>query len=655
MASALPKRGGIKRVRGENAATLNALIAQELSARGPEKAGVSPAQETVDAQPAKSLRLLTICCAGAVALLGLAVIFGWMTGTERLMVVLPGRVRMKSNAALGFVGAGLSLLALSIPSTRARWISRLAALLPLGIGGMTLAEHLFPVNFHIDELLFADPVQTVHPGRMAQITALNLLLSGVSLLLLGGQRRARMLAQIVANGLAVISFVAIVGYLYGVQILYGSIRSTAMALHTGLGFLVFSAGLIFVQPDSITLRVLLAPERGGWLVRRVLPAMVLIPVLLGWIFLHPEVNFGQPGFGMGMLAVAMAVTGTAALWCLGMFLNREERQRSELIRVREQSAAAVRQSERELRLITDHLPTLLSYIDTEGRFLRVNRTYEEWTGLTAAQIVGHTIRELLGDVYWEQSASARGVAHLGETVTFEVEYPTIHGDRLARVTYAPDLDDEGKVRGLACMVLDIDERRRADVAVRQSERLEQANKDLQELAVTDMLTGLKNRRAFEERLRHDMDAALRNGHRLSLLMLDVDNFKVRNDTWGHAEGDVVLRRLGGLFAAAVREPDLAARYGGEEFAVLLPNSDQSHARIVADRIQRLVAEQVWHHTPVTLSIGVATTSDFMRSPQELIRAADGALYRAKREGKNRVVPASPLDGSAESFPSSPVQ
>jgi diguanylate cyclase (GGDEF)-like protein/PAS domain S-box-containing protein len=606
----------------------------------PERASESPNTDPAALQLKNLLRLLTLLCALLVSLIGISVLVGWATGNETLMRVLPGFVRMKANAALGFVAAGFSLLLLVYPTPHRRLLSRFLAVVTLAIGALTLLEYRFHLDFKIDQLLFTDPVAaSLFRGRMAATTGSNLMLSGLALLFITGGRRVRILAQVIANLLAGISFVAIVGYLYGVQIFYGSSFYTAMALHTGAGFLILSAGLVFQQPDSALLSVLVAPERGGWLARRILPAMLLGPVLLGWIYLHPAVNFGRPSFGMGLLAVTMAGTGTMALWYLALFLNREERQRDELVHIREQSAAAIRASERELRLITDHLPTLLSYISLDGTFLRVNRTYEEWTGRAADDIVGRTIRDLLGNLYWERTASAREAVLHGRTVTFEIDYPTIHGERLSRVTYAPDLDDEGTVRGIACMVLDIDERRRAEQAVRQSERLERANRDLQELALTDQLTGLRNRRAFDERLRTDMDTVIRGGQSLSLLMLDVDNFKLRNDTWGHTEGDLVLRRLGAIFAAAVRTPDLAARFGGEEFAILLPGIDLSQARLVADRIQRMVADQVWNHTPVTLSIGVATTSDFTHTPQELIQAADGALYRAKREGKNRVVPA----------------
>jgi diguanylate cyclase (GGDEF)-like protein/PAS domain S-box-containing protein len=622
--------------RTQKPTTLKPLIPQISLDAEPKRADET---RTVNVRPYRSLRPLTVACASLVLGLGLAVLFGWLTGNEHLMSVLPGHVRMSANTALGFVAAGGGLFALGFSSTVARWGARLLVAVSSALGALTLVEYVFGIDLRLDQMLFADPFQRLYPGRMAPITAVNFCLAGVSLFLLTGRKRSRMLAQFAAYVLAALSSVAIVGYLYGVQVLYGSLGYRAMALHTGIGFLVLSAGLVLKQPHSVVLRVLLAPERGGWLARRILPAMVMVPVLLGWIYLHPSVNFGQMQFGMGLLAATMAGTGTVALWFLAMFLNREERQRREVVLIREESAAAIRQSERELRIITDHLPTLLSYLDPEGRFVRVNRTYEEWTGLEAARIVGRTIREILGNAYWEQSAGARAAALAGTSVTFETEYPTISGERLARVTYAPDLDDDGRVRGLVCMVLDMDESRRADRAVLESERLEEANRDLQELALTDQLTGLRNRRAFDERLRTDMDAVMRGDKRLSLLMIDVDDFKLRNDTWGHAEGDVVLRRLGVIFTEAVREHDLAVRYGGEEFAVLLPGMDEAHARVVADRIQHMVAEQVWHHTAVTLSIGVATSGDSMHTPQELVRTADAALYQAKREGKNRVVPA----------------
>jgi diguanylate cyclase (GGDEF)-like protein len=181
-------------------------------------------------------------------------------------------------------------------------------------------------------------------------------------------------------------------------------------------------------------------------------------------------------------------------------------------------------------------------------------------------------------------------------------------------------------------------RRRAEAAsaAGESERLAMRNRDLHQMAMTDGLTGLSNRRGFEQQLNAVFAGAQRHGGTLSVLMIDIDNFKRRNDTWGHAAGDEVLRLLGGLLLDGIRAPDLAARYGGEEFAVLLPGSDLGAGIVVGQRIREMVAGASWAEEPVTVSIGVAVFARAMDAAAELVRTADAALYRAKAAGKDRV-------------------
>ncbi len=151
----------------------------------------------------------------------------------------------------------------------------------------------------------------------------------------------------------------------------------------------------------------------------------------------------------------------------------------------------------------------------------------------------------------------------------------------------------------------------------------------------DALTGLNNRRGFDQRLNDEVARAGRYGHPLSLIMIDIDDFKQVNDRFGHAAGDATLQSLATLIQDSIRSIDISARYGGEEFVVLLPETRMDGATVVADRICRGMHERR-SPIPATVSIGIAELNEFDSSPVVLLHQADEALYRAKRQGKNRV-------------------
>jgi diguanylate cyclase (GGDEF)-like protein len=187
------------------------------------------------------------------------------------------------------------------------------------------------------------------------------------------------------------------------------------------------------------------------------------------------------------------------------------------------------------------------------------------------------------------------------------------------------------------------------------ERLREMQRKLEEQSITDGLTGLKNRRFFDERLHEEFKRAQRYGDYLSLIMIDLDHFKQVNDRYGHPAGDVVLREAGALIRASIRDPDICARYGGEEFAVILPKTHMQGALAVAERIWREMGAKEYaipasagassgpataapratvHVTP---SLGVAFyPSKDITSSELLLRFADQALYEAKKTGRNSI-------------------
>ncbi len=185
----------------------------------------------------------------------------------------------------------------------------------------------------------------------------------------------------------------------------------------------------------------------------------------------------------------------------------------------------------------------------------------------------------------------------------------------------------------------------------RTHELAEANSRLAQLAVTDGLTGLYNHRHFHERLALEVERSQRSGLPLSLLMIDVDNFKHYNDHHGHPAGDEVLRQVARLLGDGRRANDFCARYGGEEFCVVLIDTPKLIAAKLGERLRERVHRHSFPHSAaqpsggVSVSIGVATYPDDTSDAEGLVRAADRALYRAKRGGRNCVVLAEcPDDG-----------
>ena len=189
--------------------------------------------------------------------------------------------------------------------------------------------------------------------------------------------------------------------------------------------------------------------------------------------------------------------------------------------------------------------------------------------------------------------------------------------------------------------------RLSELVLERTTELQTVNRQLEELSRTDALTGLANRRSFDQVKQTEFLRALRNGQPLSLLLCDIDYFKRFNDTYGHAEGDACLRRVAGaLREAAHRTGDLVARIGGEEFAILLPGSSTEAGLAVAERVRAAMARLAIAHAGsevsphVTLSMGLALLDPATDSQFEtMFRRADKALYRAKDSGRDRVLAA----------------
>jgi len=184
-----------------------------------------------------------------------------------------------------------------------------------------------------------------------------------------------------------------------------------------------------------------------------------------------------------------------------------------------------------------------------------------------------------------------------------------------------------------------------DELAKTNEGLKGANRALETLAITDGLTSLYNHRHFQDVLEREIRKAEQQQRPLSLLLIDIDHFKMFNDRWGHQEGDAALRRVASNVIKGLRPSDMAFRYGGEELAVLMPSSAKAQAAEAAEKIRVAVREHAQRPgrfgDRLTVSLGVATFAEDGRTPRALVDAADAALYSAKAEGRDRVTVAGP--------------
>jgi diguanylate cyclase (GGDEF)-like protein len=203
-----------------------------------------------------------------------------------------------------------------------------------------------------------------------------------------------------------------------------------------------------------------------------------------------------------------------------------------------------------------------------------------------------------------------------------------------------------RVRSALLLKKEMDQRKlRESELLELKTHLEEANRRLEELSHQDGLTQIANRRRFDGYLESEWKRAKRTKSPLSLIMLDIDFFKLYNDAYGHVAGDECLKSVALLFKQCLKRPeDLAARYGGEEFAAVLPNTDRNGAMVVSQEIQtRLEEKKILHESSViapylTVSIGAVTwVPESEKAPSQLVQMADQALYSAKKRGRNTIV------------------
>jgi diguanylate cyclase (GGDEF)-like protein/PAS domain S-box-containing protein len=302
----------------------------------------------------------------------------------------------------------------------------------------------------------------------------------------------------------------------------------------------------------------------------------------------------------------------------------------------------------EQTALLDHVDVGVFVLDRDCRVQAWNRFMATHSGVAARKIIGHSLFEHFPDLprQWllrklESVIRLKGHAfssweHRPYLFRFAHNRPITGGIDCMRqnLTLMPVKDGADEVVAVVITLHDV-----TDAAIYQT-RLNDANQQLQALSQLDGLTGLYNRRYWQEHLEEEFGRAQRYGTVFCLLMFDLDHFKRINDSYGHPGGDEVLRAVARRLSPLLRTTDLAGRYGGEEFAVLLPGTVEAGALVVAERIRAAMSSEPvqfeGREIPFTVSIGVAQFDSGCAGVTELIGRADGALYSAKHGGRDCV-------------------
>ena len=375
-------------------------------------------------------------------------------------------------------------------------------------------------------------------------------------------------------------------------------RASTLAIAAGLFVVIFAIRLFVDAPD----------DGVGFLYA--LP-VALVAVELGWRW-----GLAAAAVGFGLFELWVLITGpdlspfgqamrAVALFPLGGVLGF--------------MATRLRAADHWFALASD----MFAIATVGGRFTRLNPAWERTLGWTREELMARPYVEFIHPEDVEPTiAAASGLLEgSSEVVGFENRYATKDGE-WRWLQWSSHSDG----RQVYAVVKDVTERKLLD-----AER-EILLARVEALARTDMLTGLPNRRAWEEELRRELARVRRQGDALAVAMLDLDHFKAFNDTHGHQAGDRLLATLGTLWTTELRVSDFAARYGGEEFVALLPACPPDEARAIIERMRQAIPEGQ------TCSAGVAYW-DGEESPEALMGRADAALYEAKRAGRDRIVSA----------------
>jgi diguanylate cyclase (GGDEF)-like protein/PAS domain S-box-containing protein len=557
---------------------------------------------------------------------------------------------MNPLTALCFVAISASLWISAIGrNVRQRHLARGLAAAVLLVAVSHLVGTAVGFEAGVDTWLFREAMRATGDGRpntMAVAASIDFALLALALLNVTRRDSTRVaLGQVFAIVAFALAQAALIGHAYKSGWFQTIGVFNRMALPTSAAFMCVSLGVLLVRRHVGVIAVASSDGPGGTLARGLLPAGFLVPSILGWVAIGAIRSRGSRVAGVHpelvvtlfVLSMIVIFVGMIAWIATQVHESHVERTNAE---------AALRDSEIRFRLLAENGSDVVSLHDLSGRVIYASPSCERIFGFSPDEMHrmgpfalvhpddAERLRRHFDDLIRGAPVTAiscRMLHKTGKHLWIEMMWRAV-------------VNREAKVVRLQASSRDITERKDYERQLEEARRklqmnqesLIEANTRLAALATLDGLTGLKNRRAFEERLIDELTRAKRSGRPVTLLLLDIDHFKAFNDSFGHPRGDEVLRTVARHLSRSIRDSDVAARYGGEEFAIILPDTDHTGALQMGERLRAAIEEAAWSERGITVSVGAATVEHGDATIEALIDQADRALYRSKQYGRNRV-------------------
>jgi PAS domain S-box-containing protein len=422
-----------------------------------------------------------------VMLIGALVLVGWILDIAILKSVISGFDTMKANTALAFVLSGLSLWLLQRSTTENASLAlnsaRLCAALVALIGLLTLSQYLFGWNLGIDELLIRESrpaIGTLSPGRMAPAVALNFFLLGLALLFLGIGRGHSLIQWLTLLAL-LISGLALLGYVYGVDLFYKFASYSSVAFHTAITFILLGAGIIYAQGERGLMQIIMSRSAGGLLVRRMLPVAIGAPFIMGWLRLMGErAGLYDTAFGVSIFALANILIFTTLIWWNAGALHQMDIGRR-------QTTEQLRQSEERFGLMVENVKDYaIVMLEVDGRVGSWNPGAQRLKGYQTEEIIG----QHFSIFYREEDVENGKPEQLLKLATLEGQVED-EGWRVrkdgtlfwADIVITALRNENGTLNGFAKVTRDFTERKQSQEALqRQTEELRRSNAELEQFA-----------------------------------------------------------------------------------------------------------------------------------------------------------------------------